>query len=181
MTIIVGLGNPGEQYRNTRHNVGFAVVDKLAKRMGAPQFSLKPKLHGEVTKQGETVFLKPTTFMNDSGRAVRAVLEYYSDWQPKALPPHNVFVVHDDLDIPVGSYKVQLGVGPKVHNGLLSIYEHLGSEEFWHVRVGVDGRAGDRSMPSDRYVLQQPPAAEQTQLFSVIDQIVNNLLMHTAT
>jgi peptidyl-tRNA hydrolase, PTH1 family len=181
MTIIVGLGNPGDQYRNTRHNIGFMIVDKLAKRMGAPQFSSKTKLHGELTKQGETVFVKPTTFMNDSGRTVRAVLEYYTDWQIKNLPLHNLFVVHDDLDIPLGSYKVQLGIGPKQHNGLLSIYEHLGTEEFWHVRVGVDGRGGDRSMPPDRYVLQQPPVAEQAQLTAVTDQIVNNLLMQAAT
>lgn len=180
MTIIVGLGNPGEQYRHTRHNIGFVVVDELVKRMGASQFSLKPKLHAEITKQGETVFLKPTTFMNGSGQAVRAVLEYYTNWQSTALPLHNLFVIHDDLDIPLGSYKVQLGIGPKQHNGLLSLYDHLGTEEFWHVRVGVDGRGGDRSMPPDRYVLQQPPTAEQTQLTTVVDQIVNNLLMHAA-
>jgi peptidyl-tRNA hydrolase, PTH1 family len=177
MVIVVGLGNPGEQYSGTRHNIGFGALDVIATLLKAPQFSSKPKLHGLVSKQGNIVLLKPTTYMNRSGEAARAVIEYYGGVELKKEQLTNVFVVHDDLDIPLGSFKIQLGTGPKQHNGLLSLYDHLGTSQFWHVRIGVDARGGDRSIPPDRYVLQQPTAQEQKQLNEVVNTAVSELLV----
>ena len=174
MKVIVGLGNPGNEYGGTRHNVGFEVVDELVKKLDLPTFSFKPKLQAEIIKQGDLLVIKPLTYMNRSGQAVRAVLEYFGVWQPQ-FPLHEMYVVHDDLDIQLGAYKFMLAVGPKQHNGLLSLYEHLGTKEFWHVRVGVDGRGGDRSMPPDRYVLQAPSSDERIQLDQVTAAVVEQM------
>ena len=117
MKLIVGLGNPGEKYKNNRHNVGFMVVDRLM----------------ELNLAG-VVLAKPQTFMNKSGIAVKKLTKRYP------LPPNALYVIHDDLDIELGKYKISLGKGPKVHNGLRSIYEQLGTKDFWHVRIGIDNR-----------------------------------------
>jgi peptidyl-tRNA hydrolase, PTH1 family len=154
--IVVGLGNPGKEYELTRHNVGFMLVDLLAAEYGA-QWHSKPNWSLEIAEvpissgssRGKLLLLKPQTYMNDSGRAVRQVFDFY-----RFSDLNRLWVAHDDLDIEVGKTKVQLGTGPKVHNGLSSIYQHLGSEDFWHVRVGVDGRGGDRALSGREYVLQ---------------------------
>ncbi|MBU1071203.1 aminoacyl-tRNA hydrolase, partial [Patescibacteria group bacterium] len=114
MKLIVGLGNIGEKYKNTRHNVGFMVVDELEK-------------HKE--DLGKVMLVKPATFMNESGRAVAKMVRFYK------LDLDNLYVVHDDLDLKLGEYKIQKGVGPKVHNGILSVEKELGDKEFWRVRV----------------------------------------------
>ena len=109
MKIIVGLGNPGEKYKNTRHNMGFELVEVLAQ---GKRFSIDSKMESEICKDGNFVFVKPMTFMNESGRAVRKVMDFYK------LSPNDLILVHDDLDLKLGDYKVQNGVGPKVHNGV---------------------------------------------------------------
>lgn len=107
--------------------------------------------------------------MNRSGQAVQATLHFFN------LSSDQLYVVHDDLDIPLGSYKIQRGVGPKQHNGLLSLYEHLGTEDFWHVRIGVDGRGGDRVVPSDHYVLQSFSLEEQDTITRVLTKVCSEL------
>ena len=151
-TFIIGLGNPGEKYQYTRHNAGFLVIDALAAQLGA-QFAQKKKLHAAVAKVGSTVLVKPQTYMNDSGRAVAAVRTFFS--APKQTEYSDVFVLYDDLDLSLGKFKLSLGHGPKQHNGLLSIKQHLGTDAFWLVRIGVDERNGDRSMSGRDYVLQR--------------------------
>ena len=163
MQLIVGLGNPGTEYDRTRHNVGFLVVDVLAKQLGMPPFAYKKDLHAEVAKSAEYLIIKPTTYMNDSGRAVRAVLDFYKDAVSSPLED-NLLVVHDDLDIAFGEYKLQKGKRPKVHNGITSVQAHIQTESIWYLRVGIDGREGDRSIPGRAYVLQRFSLAEQQQL-----------------
>lgn len=174
MKVVVGLGNPGKAYERSRHNVGFMAVDQLLAQLGGPAFSMKANFQAEISKQGEVIIVKPQTFMNRSGQAVRAVLDYYTDWQAGADAPW-LYVFHDDLDLVVGTHKLQLGTGPKQHNGLLSLYEHLGTKNFWHGRIGVDGRGGDRSFPSDQYVLQPPLAAELPLIEDSITVLLNQL------
>lgn len=170
MQVIVGLGNPEERFVGTRHNVGFFVLDELAKKLGAT-FENKPNLFSEVAKTDDLLLVKPQTYMNDSGRAVTAVLNFYK------LTPADLVVVHDDLDLELGSWKQQFGTGPKEHNGLLSIYEQLGTEEFMHVRIGVDGRNGDRSMPGKDYVLQRFSLDELTKLiYEIANEVIPKLL-----
>lgn len=167
MTVLIGLGNPGQQYEKTRHNAGWLVVDALlAAHPEGWKHSSRKDWGAELWVKPNVVIVKPQTYMNDSGRATQAVSQFYK------VEPKHIFVIHDDLDIPLGSYKIQLGTGPKVHNGLVSIQQTLGTEEFWHVRVGVDNRQGDRTLPGSAYVLQQFSAPE----WDIFQQVVEKLL-----
>jgi peptidyl-tRNA hydrolase, PTH1 family len=135
MRLIVGLGNPGERYKNTRHNVGFIVLDKLVQELGFEGWELSKKNQSLIiNNQPLYIYAKPQTFMNESGRAVSKLSTYYK------LQPTDLHVIHDDLDIKLGEYKIQYGKGPKVHGGLNSIEEKLGTKEFWRVRIGIENR-----------------------------------------
>jgi peptidyl-tRNA hydrolase, PTH1 family len=169
MNIIVGLGNPGNVYENTRHNVGFTIVKGLAEVLNCKKFSLKKKLKAEVCKEDQNVLVMPQTFMNGSGFAIKAVIDYYQ----KGL--QNLYVIHDDLDIPLGEYKIKYGSGPLGHNGLLSAYQHLGTKNFWHVRVGIDTREGDRTIASPVYVLQKFNQSETDKFNTIKTEIIKDL------
>jgi len=126
MKIVVGLGNPGVEHENNRHNVGFVVVDRLAAGAG-----WESKFDSLIHKSGDVVLVKPLTFMNRSGEAVAQIMNFYK------MNSDDLAVVHDDLDIRLGEFKMQKGVGPKVHNGLTSVEVQLSTKDFWRVRVGV--------------------------------------------
>jgi PTH1 family peptidyl-tRNA hydrolase len=140
--LVAGLGNPGARYERDRHNVGWVVVDELARRHGA---SFKSKFNGRLseTRVGETrvALLKPETYMNESGRSISAAARFF-----KAAPAE-VLVVHDDVDLEVGRLQARLGGGLAGHNGLRSIAQSLGTPEFLRLRIGV-GRPG-RGDPRD--------------------------------
>lgn len=131
--LIVGLGNPGDEYQGSRHNVGAEVVELLAKRHGARLRRRKERaLTDEVTIDGNRVALAvPLTYVNDSGLAVRALVRRFG------VTPERLVVVHDELDLPVGQLKVKSGGGLAGHNGLRSIVAHLHSQDFQRVRIGV--------------------------------------------
>jgi PTH1 family peptidyl-tRNA hydrolase len=154
--LIVGLGNPGKEYAGTRHNAGFWWVDELA-RSHSVSFKVGSKFHGLIaraTMHGHEVhLLKPQTFMNISGRAVGAVAQFYK------IEPAQILVVHDELDLPPGSAKLKLGGGHGGHNGLKDIIAHLGTKDFWRMRVGI-GHPGERNEVSN-YVLNAPRKEEQ--------------------
>jgi len=153
MKYIVGLGNKDEKFKQTRHNVGFMFVDWLAENQQL-SFANHKKISAQIAKGDGVVLCKPQTYMNLSGQAVRGMIDFFEN-TPVPSEIKNLVVVHDDLDIELGSYKIQFGVGPKQHNGLLSLYEHLGTDQFWHVRVGIEHRGELRSqIPGDQYVLQ---------------------------
>ena len=141
MYLLVGLGNPGSQYAGNRHNVGFMVVDEIHRRYGfAPHRS---RFEGELA-EGEiagkkVLLLKPSTFMNESGRSVGAVARFYK------IPPQKVIVLHDEIDLVPGKIRAKAGGGAAGHNGLKSIAQHLG-REFRRVRIGI-GR------PSEKYLI----------------------------
>ncbi len=154
--LIVGLGNPGREYEATRHNAGFWWVDELARVHGA-SFKADSKFHGLVARANphghEVHLLKPQTFMNVSGRAVGAVAQFYK------IEPAQILVVHDELDLPPGSAKLKLGGGHGGHNGLKDIIAHLGTKDFWRLRVGI-GHPGERDEVV-KYVLNVPRKEEQ--------------------
>jgi PTH1 family peptidyl-tRNA hydrolase len=154
--LIVGLGNPGREYETTRHNVGFLWVDELAREQKL-NFKSEAKFYG-LTARGqlhehELLLLKPQTFMNVSGRSVVALALFYK------ILPNQILVVHDELDLPPGSAKLKLGGGHGGHNGLKDIIAHLGSKDFWRLRVGI-GHPGDRAEVVN-YVLKAPHKEEQ--------------------
>lgn len=182
MKIIVGLGNPGKEYEQTRHNAGFALIDYLAKK-----FSLTLKydkkfqaeyIKTEVIKDGvaeDICLIKPRTFMNLSGVALRAFLEYFYEEILSEDEGGHLIVVHDDLDLELGQFKLQKGKGPKVHNGLASIYQHLGHKNFWHLRLGVDSRGGKREISSSNYVLMKMTSLEKAALDQAIASVGSSL------
>jgi len=167
MKVVFGLGNPGEQYARTRHNAGFMVLNEFQHRfLPEKHFSFSSKFHSDLIQFDDLTLAKPQTYMNDSGKAVQTLLKFY-----KIQDLHDLYVIHDDLDLELGKYKMQFGTGPKVHNGLSSIYRALGSENFWHVRVGVDSRQGDRTLPGYVYVMQQLTMDEEEQISKVCDEV----------
>lgn len=168
--LIVGLGNPGREYVDTRHNAGFWFVDLLAREMGAA-FNKEVKFHGEVAKAGGSGsasavwLLKPLTFMNLSGRAVGAIAKFYQ------ITPAEIVVAHDEMDIPAGQVKMKIG-GAAGSNGIKDIASHLGTKDFWRLRIGIGhprslhenvvGKSGssmERPEVVD-YVLHRPSADE---------------------
>ncbi len=164
---IFGLGNPGRDYRFTRHNAGFLLLDYLQQELNWPQFSYHKKLTAQISSHAGLILAKPQTMMNLSGPAVKKTLAYFSELDIDNIPSEfwqQLFVAHDDLDLSIGQYKIQRGVGPKQHNGLLSIYESLAVRDFWHIRLGIDDRHGGRSIPPDKYVLQKLPSDQRQQL-----------------
>lgn len=149
---MAGLGNPGAEYRDTRHNVGFMVADELARRHGG---SFRSKFSGLVTDvriDGKRVaLLEPQTFMNESGRSVAAAVRFYK------LPPSALLVVHDEVDLPPGRLQARLGGGLAGHNGLRSVAQHLGSAEFLRLRIGVGRPERGDPRPVADYVLSPFP------------------------
>jgi PTH1 family peptidyl-tRNA hydrolase len=156
--LVVGLGNPGREYARTRHNVGWLVVDEVARRHGG---SWRSKFHGqlaEVRIDGHKVaLLKPETYMNESGRAVRAAASFFK------VDPDTVLVVHDEGDFELGRLQVRLGGGLAGHNGLRSVAAHLGTPDFLRLRIGV-GRPerGDSRSLAD-FVLSEYSAHEDAE------------------
>ena len=170
MKLVIGLGNPGKKYEKNRHNVGFKVMDKLGEILGEEKFVLEKRWEAEVMKVGDFVLVKPNTFMNDSGRSVRKIKDYFK------IDLDDVWVAHDDLDIVLGEYKMQKGKGPKIHNGLKSVEENLGSDGFWRIRVGVDGRGGKRRESGEKYVLGDFGKKEDGVMMKVVDEVVEDFL-----
>lgn len=154
--LIVGLGNPGSEYEHTRHNAGFWLIDGLARQWNAPLRAEK-KFHGETARanrpEGEIWLLKPDTYMNLSGKAVAALAQFYK------IPPAQILVVHDELDIPCGQIRFKLGGGNGGHNGLKDIQAKLGTADFYRLRLGI-GHPGDRNLVVG-FVLNKPSAAER--------------------
>lgn len=179
MKFIMGLGNPELSFAKTRHNVGFKFVNWWADR-SQKKFSFQKKLAADIAKLDTAVLLcKPQTYMNKSGQAVQAVIKYF-DNNSASSDLRNLVVVLDDLDLALGSFKMQFGTGPKKHNGLLSIYSHLGTDQFWHLRVGIENRGQLRSKISgEQYVLQpfmQDEEATITGLFPKMHREISSKL-----
>lgn len=180
MKIVVGLGNPGEKYQHSRHNAGFMCVDVLREQLSLPAWTVMKKNQALISKSAEWLLIQPQTFMNQSGLAVRSILEYYLKYGQLTESARlnllkNVFVAHDDLDLRLGAHKIQFGRGPKVHNGLRSLNEHLGTEQFWHVRIGVDGRETTNRVPGREYVLDDFLVSEREVLAATVKEVAEKV------
>jgi PTH1 family peptidyl-tRNA hydrolase len=175
MKLIIGLGNPGEKYENNRHNVGFMIVDEFAERKSYDEWKFSGNanaLYLQIRRGGVHLeLLKPQISMNLSGTSVAYAVNKHK------IPNSDVYVIHDDLDIKLGDYKVQVGKGPKEHKGLISIYESLGKKNFWHVRVGIENRPITHRHSGEDYVLQNFTNKELEILNPVIDRIVKDLIV----
>ena len=169
-TLIVGLGNPGDEYTNTRHNAGFLFVEFLAELLDV-SFKNQKKLQSEVAVADEVILCKPQTFMNNSGMAVRAVAEYYD------ISPDHIFVAHDDSDIAFGNFKIHAERGAAGHKGILSIDEHLKSNEYTRIRIGV--RPEENKNKAETFVLKpfsKEESIELQNIFKEIEVVLQTLL-----
>ncbi len=160
--LFVGLGNPGSGYQKTRHNAGFWWINFIAENH---RLTLKKseKFIGSLAKYTEDsdyYFLKPSTFMNESGHSIASLSNYYK------IEPEEILVIHDELDIETGKIKLKLGGGHGGHNGLKSIISSLKTNNFWRLRIGI-GHPGDKNLVSD-YVLNQPSKDEMSSIESSI-------------
>jgi PTH1 family peptidyl-tRNA hydrolase len=164
MTLFVGLGNPGLQYEETRHNIGFRVIDKLVNDSSARDIS-KTSFHGQLYRLGNTFFLKPTTYMNLSGKSLIAVKNFFK------IDIEDIIVIHDDIDLPFGALRFKKGGGHGGHNGLKSIDSILG-KEYLRVRIGV-GKPEHKSQVSN-YVLHNFSESEKDMIDKLISHIVKS-------
>ncbi|MEA2088457.1 MAG: aminoacyl-tRNA hydrolase [Patescibacteria group bacterium] len=179
MKLIIGLGNPDKKYENTRHNVGFIIIDELQKKLGFQEFKFNKKFNSEITEgvinyiilnevptdsrgeaegsqtniplnENKTILVKPQTFMNNSGEAVQKIINFYK------LDPKNIIVIHDDLDIEIGKYKISTDSSSAGHKGVQSIIDNLGTREFKRIRIGVEkfgGRINRGDISGENFVL----------------------------
>ena len=170
--LFVGLGNPGPEYEATRHNAGFWWVDEVARATGA-RLSAEAKFFGLAgrMKSGahEAWLLKPTTFMNASGRSVAALARFYK------IAPEEILVIHDELDLPPGSAKIKKGGGNGGHNGLKDISAQLGTPDYWRLRLGI-GHPGEKSAVVN-FVLHEPSRDEANLIQDNIDESARLLPM----
>lgn len=172
MKLIAGLGNPGEKYQDTRHNIGFVTVDALAKKMAGAQWNLDKKFNSDVCdKRPLALLVKPQTFMNSSGDAISKIARFYK------VTTSDIWIIHDDLDIRLGEYKIEQGHGPKLHNGINSIEEKLGSESFLRIRIGVDARESGNRVAGEEYVLQKFEEHERDVVIDVVEKVVDELIV----
>ncbi|MFA9238711.1 MAG: aminoacyl-tRNA hydrolase [Candidatus Paceibacteria bacterium] len=162
MHLIVGLGNIGEKYQLTRHNIGFLVIDEITKNLSTSNIN-NPNFQSSLLKSGYNLFSKPTTYMNNSGLAVHAIKEYYK------IDLENIIVIHDDLDLPFGTVKFKIGGGHGGHNGLRSLDAHI-TKEYIRVRIGI-GKPQDKSDVAN-YVLSNFSKEEINRLQDIITHTI---------
>ncbi|MBO0778111.1 MAG: aminoacyl-tRNA hydrolase [Ktedonobacteraceae bacterium] len=171
MKLVVGLGNPGAQYERTRHNVGFRCVDKLAAQQGWKwERRGRAMLASGTIGQEKVLLVKPITYMNNSGEAVREVVSYYK------IPPEDVLVIYDELDLPVGRVRLRANGSAAGHNGMSSVIRHLHTNQFPRLRVGI-GRPANQRIDTINYVLGIPSTDERIQLESGEDRAIEAIPM----
>ena len=188
MKLIVGLGNPGDKYEKTRHNLGFSVLDRFLrdfKPASKTVWEEHRKFKSEIVKiewqpkKGklqEIILMKPTTFMNDSGFAVEIVSSFY-----KILPP-DIFIVHDEIDLPLGKMKIRFGGGTAGHKGVTSVMEKLGTDKFWRMRFGINNVGKDQKLKHvDKFVLrgfERSEAGKVRELIKKGSKAIQEILEH---
>ena len=171
MKIIVGLGNPGERYIGTRHNIGFVVADLVRERLDFPSWNEKKKLKSYVCEgkigDEKLIIVKPLTFMNASGEAVSPIVNFYK------LPLSSLLIIHDDFDLPLGKIRFRLeSKGKSTHNGIRSIVEKLGTPDFPRLRLGVDAES---NLEKEVFVLQRFGKHEEDEVKEMVDEAVSKV------
>jgi peptidyl-tRNA hydrolase, PTH1 family len=172
MKLIIGLGNPGKKYKYTRHNAGFIILDELKNKYSLPDFTFEKKFKAEISKgiinNIETVLAKPQTFMNNSGEAVRLIIDFYK------LKPEDLIIIHDDVDIEFGKVKPTDNSGAAGHNGVQSIIDAIGTQKFQRFRIGTlgDEKRKELRIPIDDFVLQNFSNDELNQIKDLANSIL---------
>ncbi len=178
MKLIIGLGNPGKEYEKTRHNAGFLAVDKIVDSIKYQVLSIKQKFNAEIFQgiinNEKIILVKPQTFMNNSGQAVKAILDYYK------INPEDIIVIHDDLDIPLGEFKISKNKNSGGHKGVQSIIDYLGTKDFTRIRIGIGAKSGVQvstyKIPTEKFVLEKFSGEEIGEIKRVIEEVVHSLV-----
>lgn len=158
MKLIVGLGNPGDQYKNVRHNLGFMVMDELGYR-----WEDNKKFKSLIAKTNDLIFVKPQTYMNNSGMAVRRLADYFK------IQPEDIIVIYDELDLPLGKTRVRTGGGAAGHHGVESVIEILGTDQFKRIRLGIGPAKGS----PEKFVLEPFISSEKPKVEKMIQEAVS--------
>lgn len=189
MKLIIGLGNPGEKYQKTRHNVGFMIIDEIQKKLEFPTFEFNKKFNAliseknfplskgnqgffknifQTTSQEKIILVKPQTFMNLSGQTVRTMLDFYK------LHPRDITVINDDLDIIIGNYKISHNSSAHGHNGIQNIIDNLSTPEFKRFKIGIEQELGraSRQIPGESFVLADFSSAELAKITTLTEKII---------
>lgn len=174
MKAIFGLGNPGEKYRKTRHNIGFRIVEEFASKNNFPNFKLLKRFNAEISEKvlgGEkNLLVKPQTFMNLSGKSVKSLTNFYH------LPTTNSYLIHDDIDLPLGKIRIAISRGGAGHRGVESTIKELGTKNFVRLRIGIQPGTG-KPRNVERFVLQKFNNEEEKIVKNVIKKIVEIIEM----
>lgn len=171
MKLIVGLGNPDKKYQNTRHNLGQKFVIDYVKKFHKSSLINKPNLSAQIYETGQgtdkTIFAISTEYMNNSGITIQKIIHFYK------ISPQNVYIIHDDLDLSLGDYRIQFDRGSAGHNGIKSIIEHLNTQQFNRIRVGI-GKT-QNNIPTEDYVLQLFLPKERDIIKSILPKIFEKI------
>lgn len=177
MKLIIGLGNPDKKYQNTRHNLGSNIIKQYIETFYKTSLQLKKNLDAQIYEIGQgsskTIFAIPTEYMNNSGLSVQKISNFHK------ISPSNIYIIHDDLDLLVGEYRLQFDRGPAGHNGIKSIIENLGTQQFHRLRIGIS--KPQDNIPIEDYVLQSFSKEESDiinsinpKIFEEISKIINS-------
>ena len=185
MHIIIGLGNPGEKYTGTRHNVGFEFLDKLKTEWNFPDFQLEKKFNAEISKgslpllpsgegarrtdegkEQEILLVKPQTFVNLSGQAVLNILHFYK------ILPENILILHDDLDLPLGTFRLAEDSRSAGHNGVQNIIDLLGTQKFKRLRIGI---GVETDLSPESFVLQKFSPEEKEEIEKIFPEVLEKI------
>ncbi|HLN19362.1 MAG TPA: aminoacyl-tRNA hydrolase [Patescibacteria group bacterium] len=173
MKLIVGLGNPGKKYKKTRHNAGFMTVDRIRGSYNLADFKFNRNFNAEVSKGNfdgkDNILAIPQTFMNESGDSVRTILDFYK------LTPKDLIIIHDDIDLPLGEFKIARFSGSAGHNGVQDIIDKIGTKEFLRVRIGVANDKLKNPIDPADFVLQNFSDEELKTLEKISDEIILKL------
>ena len=175
MYLIVGLGNPGDKFIHTRHNLGFEVLDALRRKLDLPEFTKEDKFKSEISKNSDLILAKPQTYMNLSGMAVSPISQYFK------IPIEKIIIVHDELDLPTGHIKIRIGGSDAGHHGVESVIQMLGNEKFIRVRLGIStwhaisGEHKHAAFQAEKFVTEEFAAGEKSKVKAMIKRAVKAL------
>ena len=175
MKLIVGLGNPEVRYAKTRHNLGFEILDELTKKLNLVDWVMEDKFKAELIKAPDLILVKPQTFMNHSGMAVKLLANYFK------INPEDIIIIHDELDLPLGKIKARIGGAAAGHHGVESVISELGTDQFIRIRLGIgnlktnSGEHGRIAFNAEKFVLDPFMPNEKSQVKHMIKQALKAL------
>jgi len=191
MILIIGLGNPGEKYKNTRHNIGFRIIDKFSKRNNFPEFEMSQKFKSLITEKTllhkKIIIAKPQMFMNESGKAVRKIINYRLPIVNKTsinkFSNENLIIIHDDIDIVLGKIRISQEKNSAGHKGIESIIKEIGTKNFTRFRVGIKTASSEQrtanNIDVEKFVIQKFRKDEEEIIGGVIEKTIDAIAMYS--